>query len=175
MTEIVKPTITHLKGINSLLEKSGLEPISAGMLKDLCVAAINDGKVVGFIWAMVSKSREMSYVDYFCVDRAHRGLAGRLIKYMLMDAAIMGIKRVFTMVPDKGDLNDLAAFKINCAVGLRPRRVRYHLFDSRIDALGGLWVSRKSSKTLTTQMHKLNKLGKQMNQRKDDAEKNKKS
>jgi len=140
----------HVKAINSLMDDSGLERISSKMIKDLCLVAIRpDGKVVGFIWAMVSQSKEMSYVDYFAVDKEHRGLSVRLIKAMISEAFEMGIKRVFSMIPDNGSLDSLSAFKINCAIGLMPRQTKYHLFDSKVESLGGLWANRENKKTLT--------------------------
>jgi hypothetical protein len=176
VTEILKPSIAHLKGINDLLELSGLEKIASGMLKDLCLVAVSQDKVVGFIWAMVSRSKQMSYVDYFCVHPDHRGmLAARLIKSLILDASLAGVKRVMSIIPDNGSFDSLACFKLNCVVGLRPRRTRYHLFDSRLEDVGGLWVSQESRKKLKKQTHKLRRLGEQMNSRRAEDVKSKKS
>lgn len=102
-----------LRGINIIAKEQGWDPVLEQMLLDPCYVAIEKEEVVGFIWASVSYSRYLAYIDYLMVKRGKTKIGGKLGQYITDHLIELGVIKIMSLVARSGTSDELKCLRIN--------------------------------------------------------------
>lgn len=129
---MIRPAkLTDLAQINALLDRNGLVGnFLPEHLKEECWVGEIDGDIRGMIWASVSKSHFLAFVDYFAVDYDYKGLGVRLAQAGLKSLRDLGVKRVVSIIEDAPQFQE--AMRINRFFGLKTDDRLFRFFMGEI-------------------------------------------
>lgn len=131
--------LKDLVGINELMKLVNFVPISKEQLRDCVLVSVRDEKIVGFIWASVSKSKYLAFVDYLAVHPEAKGDGFRLCKAILKRLHFLGIKKILTNVKAEREWNALQSYRINVKIGLKPLENQFYVFYGDTERMSALW------------------------------------
>ena len=121
---IIRPAeYQDIPGINKLCDAHEWSHVCEQMLIDPTLVAIENKEIVGFIWATVSYSRYMAYIDYLLVKPGTKGVGSALGSGITKRLEDMCVKKILTLVAKSGSEYEPKCIQINEKNGfsLQPR------------------------------------------------------
>lgn len=125
---LIRPCdLRDMKPINRLMESVGFSHIHSLMLQDPNIGAFDNDECFGFIWAGVTESRYLAYVDFLAVKPGTSGIGTRITQEMWSLLETMGVCRVMSTVKYSGTENEEKSLQLNAKLGMYPLAKAYHL------------------------------------------------
>ncbi len=115
-----------LDSINELMDLVGFAHADVMMFHDKTIGAFDGGKCFGFIWAMISESRFIAYVDYLACLPGTMGIGTRITQEMWSILNGYGVKKVMSLVKYSGTENEEKSLQLNYKLGMIPLSKPYH-------------------------------------------------
>lgn len=124
----IRPCKTSdIESINCLMRIVDFLPVHEQMLKDYTIGAFNGGECFGFIWAGVTESLFLAYVDFLAVTPGTSGIGTRITQEMWKILESVGVKKVMSVVKYSGTDNEEKSLQLNAKLGMMPMSKPYHL------------------------------------------------
>lgn len=113
--------------VNDLMDKVGFTCVDSQMFDDFTIGAFDGDKCLGFIWAMISESRFIAYVDFLAVEPGTMGIGTRITQEMWSILNENGVRKVMSLVKYSGTENEEKSLQLNYKLGMIPLSKPYHL------------------------------------------------
>ena len=128
MMKVREAKTNDVAEINELTEQYGWEPVDDRWMDDVALVAELDGKIVGFVWAMVSKSLRVAYIDYLAADPKTKRVGSILGSAIMERLETLGVERIFSVVCLDGSEFSAKSSAVNLRNGLSLVENPYVLF-----------------------------------------------
>ncbi len=118
---------SDVESINELMKAVDFVPIDSGMVDDCTLGAFSGGRCYGFIWAGVTESLWLAYVDFLAVMPGTSGIGTRLTQEMWQILERKGVSKVMSVVKYSGTDSEEKSLQLNAKLGMVPLAKPYHL------------------------------------------------
>jgi hypothetical protein len=119
---------THqdIKSINELMSSVHFAHINPHMINDTTLGAFDGSECFGFIWAGITESKFLAYVDFMAVKPGTSGIGTRLTQQMWSHLDSLGVIKVMSVVEYSGTDNEEKCLQLNAKLGMTPLAKPYH-------------------------------------------------
>lgn len=107
--------------INKVLEEYNYTTIDASYInaRDIALVAVDNKRVVGFVWAGLMRQNTVGYIGCIAISRSYagQGVHHMLAKSMLERGTKLGVKECFGVIPDTPYHDKAAVGALKMAMG----------------------------------------------------------
>lgn len=129
-----------IPAINELLGMYGIAHVPASVCDDVSLVYVADDRVVGFVWAGVTASKHLAYIDYLTVHPDHRGAGLKLTKAILDELSDKKVINACSVITKDETNHSARSHNICFKMGMKLHDYPYSFFQGKIQDMVTKWA-----------------------------------